>query len=424
MSRATGCPFAVKSGGHAAFEDASNIQDGISISLDNLNDISLSHDRSTVTIGPGNNWHRVYSHLAEYGLATIGGRVASIGVGGLTTGGGISFFSNKYGWACDNVASYDVVLASGVQVVASPNSNRDLYWALRGGGNNFGIVLSFTMYTIPMPGNKMWTSARNYDSTSFPLLARAFHNAIVDSPSDPDAGLWVAWLQSNMTPIASASLWSTSPKSNTSLLFDRFTAISSISEVTRNTSLVDYTAEMDLLNPTGFRETYYGLTVKADSELADAARQIFYQELPVTDTVQGASPVMIFQGITAGQISAMAKRGGNPLGMSDPNQPLYLIHIACLWKLQSDDDTIYTFVSKVLQRIKDEAKQRNKTSRFLYMNYASKFEDVIASYGEENQRRLKDVAAKYDPRRVFQELQPGYFKLDGPPTRDTKYFSG
>lgn len=424
VSRATGCPFAAKSGGHAAFEDASNIQDGITISLENLNDISLSNDRSTVTIGPGNNWHRVYSHLAEYGLATIGGRVASIGVGGLTTGGGISFFSNKYGWACDNVASYDVAIASGAQVIASPDSNMELYWALRGGGNNFGIVLSFTMYTIPMPGNKMWTSARNYDWSSFPLVARAFYNSVVESPSDPDAGLWVAWSQSNQTPIASANLWDTRPKSNISILFDHFTAISTMSEVTRNVTLVEYTAEMDDFNPTGFRETYYGLTVKADPELADVARQIFYEELPMTESVQGAFPVMVYQGITAGQMSSMAKRGGNPLGLNDLDGPLFLFHIACWWELQSDDDVIYTFASKVLQRIKGEAERRGKASRFLYMNYSSKFEDVIASYGEENKKRLKDVATKYDPRRIFQELQPGYFKLDRSPQRDHGYFSG
>jgi FAD/FMN-containing dehydrogenase len=74
----------------------------------------------------------------------------------LTTGGGISFFSAIYGWACDNVASYDVVTASGTIVTASPTQYSDLYWALRGGGNNFGLVVNFNLSTIPFPGQKMW----------------------------------------------------------------------------------------------------------------------------------------------------------------------------------------------------------------------------------------------------------------------------
>jgi FAD/FMN-containing dehydrogenase len=74
----------------------------------------------------------------------------------LTTGGGISFFSNVYGWACDNVQSYDVVTASGIIVRASPTQFPDLYWSLRGGGNNFGLVVNFNLATVSFPGQTMW----------------------------------------------------------------------------------------------------------------------------------------------------------------------------------------------------------------------------------------------------------------------------
>lgn len=424
ISRLTHCPFAARSGGHAAFEDASNIEGGVTISLEQLNDVSLSSDRRTATIGAGNRWHRVYSALAEYDLAVIGGRAASIGVGGLTTGGGISFFSNLYGWACDNVASYDVVLASGRQVNASPSSHADLYWALRGGGNNFGLVVSFDMFTIPLPKNEIWSSVRTYISPSFSSVAQAFYNTIVNSPTDPNSGLWVAWLRNEGTQLASATLWYAKPDGNTSVIFNDFHTITPIAESTRNVRLADFTAEVDSNNPYDLRESYYDLTVKADPELANLAKDIFYEELPTTDAVKGAQPIMLYQGITSGQILAMAKRGGNPLGLNDPEEPLFLIHIGCWWDLESDDDTIYAFASRVLQRIKDEAEKRGKASKFLYMNYSSKFEDVIASYGKENKDRLKAVARRYDPQGVFQKLQPGYFKLDGPPVRDERYFSG
>ena len=87
ISRLTQCPFAVRSGGHAAFAGASNIAGGITVSLEDMNEINLSADKRTAAIGPGNTWYDVYENLAEHGLAVVGGRVSGIGVGGLTLGG-------------------------------------------------------------------------------------------------------------------------------------------------------------------------------------------------------------------------------------------------------------------------------------------------------------------------------------------------
>lgn len=81
------CPFAVKSGGHAAFSGASNIQGGLSIDLSGLNSLALNQDNSVISIGAGNLWVNVYDYLLPYNLSVIGGRVSTIGVGGLTTGG-------------------------------------------------------------------------------------------------------------------------------------------------------------------------------------------------------------------------------------------------------------------------------------------------------------------------------------------------
>ena len=112
------------------FAGASNIQGGLTIDLANLNEIHVSRDRTLTRVGAGNHWIDVYSKLEEQHLAVIGGRVAGIGVGGLTLGGtlpvnqqsqrqntyiycctgGISFFSGRHGWACDNVRSYEVYL--------------------------------------------------------------------------------------------------------------------------------------------------------------------------------------------------------------------------------------------------------------------------------------------------------------------------
>ncbi|XMA10973.1 hypothetical protein WAI453_003764 [Rhynchosporium graminicola] len=109
----TQCKFAVKSGGHAAFAGASNTDDGVTIDLVNLNQLAISSDGTETAVGAGNLWHDVYSYLEVKNRTVVGGRVSAIGVGGLTTGGGIAFVSGRYGWACDNVNKYEVVFADG-----------------------------------------------------------------------------------------------------------------------------------------------------------------------------------------------------------------------------------------------------------------------------------------------------------------------
>lgn len=106
--KANQCQFAVKSGGHAAFGGGSNIDGGVTIDLLHLNEVDVSPDQKTTSLGPGNRWLDVYSKLDARNLSVVGGRTADIGIGGLTLGGGLSFFSNLYGWACDNVINYEV----------------------------------------------------------------------------------------------------------------------------------------------------------------------------------------------------------------------------------------------------------------------------------------------------------------------------
>lgn len=143
-------PFTVKCGGHTAYAGGSNIQAGVTIDLVRLNQVTVSEDRETVSIGSGNRWGNVSAVLDPLGLAVVGGRVSQVGVAGLTLGGGISYFSNRRGWACDNVRAFEVVLASGDVVVATPTEHCDLYWALRGGGgSHFGVVTRFDLEAFP-----------------------------------------------------------------------------------------------------------------------------------------------------------------------------------------------------------------------------------------------------------------------------------
>lgn len=143
--KAAGQQFAVRSGGHTQWEGANNIQDGVTIDLQFLNGIKLDEAIETVDIGPGARWKEVYDELKKTGRVVAGGRNGKVGVGGLLLGGGKTFFTGRRGFACDDVVSYEVVLADGRIIVADKANNSDLFMALKGGSGNFGIVTNFRM---------------------------------------------------------------------------------------------------------------------------------------------------------------------------------------------------------------------------------------------------------------------------------------
>jgi FAD/FMN-containing dehydrogenase len=113
--------------------------------------MQIAADNNTVELGPGLTLFDAYSYLEPYNRVLIGGRLKTIGLAGLTLGGGVHYFINKYGYAMDNVLSYDVVIGNGTLVTANATQNADLFWALKGGSSNFGIVTKFTskVYDIP-----------------------------------------------------------------------------------------------------------------------------------------------------------------------------------------------------------------------------------------------------------------------------------
>lgn len=153
---------------------SNDIDGGVLLALNGLTDIQISPDNSTIAVGPGNRWVDVYEALTPYDLYCIGGRMKTIGVSGLSLIGGFHYLTNKYGFAMDNVVSYDVVLGNGTSVVANATSNTDLFWALKGGANNFGVVTKFVIKTLPIP--KISTTLQVFNES----MVREFIDATVD----------------------------------------------------------------------------------------------------------------------------------------------------------------------------------------------------------------------------------------------------
>ncbi|KAJ4287031.1 hypothetical protein N0V88_007795 [Collariella sp. IMI 366227] len=132
-------PFAIYSAGHASNPGFSSTT-GIHISLKRFNQVKLSEDKTTVEVGFGQGWTDVYKALKDTGVNVVGGRVPGPGLGGFTLGGGYSWKTNQHGLTCDTVLSFNLILPNGTITTASAQHNEDLFFALRGGMNRFGIV--------------------------------------------------------------------------------------------------------------------------------------------------------------------------------------------------------------------------------------------------------------------------------------------
>jgi FAD/FMN-containing dehydrogenase len=149
FARAHDLPLAVRSGGHSVAQH-SVIEDAILVDLSAMKGVAIDPETRIARVGAGATSGDLVGPAHAHGLTLSTGDTSSVGLGGLTTGGGVGFLARKHGLTIDSLLAAQVVTAAGEIVTASATEHPDLFWAIRGGGGNFGIVTEFTFRLAPV----------------------------------------------------------------------------------------------------------------------------------------------------------------------------------------------------------------------------------------------------------------------------------
>ncbi len=182
FARDNGFDLAVRGGGHNV-AGICLVEGGVVADLSPMKEIDVDAEGRTVRAGPGLTWGELNEATQAQGLAVTGGVVSTTGISGLTLGGGIGWLMPKYGLATDNLLSAEVVTADGRTLTASEHENADLFWGLRGGGGNFGVVSSFT-YQLHQVGPVITGGLILHPFPAAGELLRFFRGATADLSDD------------------------------------------------------------------------------------------------------------------------------------------------------------------------------------------------------------------------------------------------
>lgn len=376
-------------------------------------------------MGAGNKWLKVYKALEAENLMVLGGRVADVGVGGLTLGGGISFYTNQYGWVCDSVLSFEIVLPDGTMKNVTHKSAPDLYKALRGAGQtNFGVVTSFTYETFepPQKNGMLWDTNKMYTWDKLGTLVKLHHDYI-QSPTEviePTGGFFAYGFSGdyNMWLIQDRYVHSTHNNNDTfPKVFAPFNAVEAV-EHTETRTLRPYseiTEEIKLLSPYGFRNAYATFTFRPSEALMLSILKLHKGVVEQANLGgEGVIAVIVFQLFSANARSHMTKRGGSAYSMNmDANGPLVITNLAWRWIHGADDEKMMNALNDFVKKAENKAKSQKAWHPFKYINYAHPGQDVLEGYGKGGVEWLRKVQKEVDPKGSFTRagLNKGAFDL-------------
>jgi FAD/FMN-containing dehydrogenase len=366
-----------------------------------MRDVKVDQERSTARAGGGTTWGAFNDATHAYGLATTGGVVSTTGVGGLTLGGGIGYLARGVGLSCDNLISAEVVTADGQVVTASEAENDDLFWALRGGGGNFGVVTQFELRLHPV--TEVYGGPLFFDRADAGAVLRTFREFIRDAPEQ--FGGFPAWQiapplpfipeeRHGETMLAFVACWA-------GPIEDGERALKSIRDaapvVAEHVGTIPYPAlnsAFDALYPPGGLQHYW----KANfvRELTDEAIEAHLEHGPKVPVVNSTVHIYPINGAchrVASDDTAFAYRDAT-----------FATVIAGMWPDAADNDANIQWVRDYYDAVAPLSEEGG------YVNFMSGDDQdrIKANYGG-NYDRLAELKRKYDPDNLFhlnQNIRP------------------
>ncbi len=387
-----GAPIAARSGGHS-YPGYSTPDNALIVDLSALSRLQVNAD-GTAVIGAGARLIDVYTALAEAGRCLPAGSCPSVGIAGLTLGGGIGVLSRKYGLTCDRLVSATVVTADATSRTVSASAEPDLFWALRGGGGgNFGIVTSFTFDTVPVP--ELTVSLLSFPAGSAPDVLGGWQQWIPSMPNE-------LWSNCNITggspPSSTVIGCYVGPASTLNpLLTDLIDRIGSQPTV-RTVAQHGYLDAM---------RYFAGCSTKSAAECHDQAsgehwnREAFVASSRIL-TAPVADPAQIVSACDGRDLLLIIDGLGGAIGKVTPADTAFP-HREALATVQIYRKTTPTdraAAASSVSQVRDQF--TGIVGDGAYVNYldASMPNWARACYGD-NLARLRQVAQHYDPNRLF-----------------------
>ncbi|ORX95729.1 hypothetical protein BCR34DRAFT_628973 [Clohesyomyces aquaticus] len=399
------CRFAIRGGGHASFSGAANINAGVTIDLQVLNEVTFSANKSVVHIGGGSRWGHVYKTIVPARKAILGG---SVGVPGLVTAGGYSYFSARYGFVFDCVSNFEVVLANGTLVSANAVSNAQLYRAHKGGQNNFGIVTRFDMRTFDQ--GDLWSGTWIHPVSASSSSFMAFENFANSQNNDMDAALISTLTATSKSTWTLSSTMKYAQPIPRPQAFSEFFKLSTIQHSEEIGNLTALTAGEPLGEP-GYRWLSATATYANNATMMEAFFKLANQTVQQLPSDPAFSFSLSYQPLTKNMASQGARFGGNSYGLENLEQDHAIYVVNLRWSSAENDNVNDDLIRDLFTASDVAAQSMGLYHPLKYTNYASLWQNPISTYGNQNIKELWDVSKEYDPQQIFQERVPGGFKL-------------
>ena len=388
-------PLAVRGGGHNVAGTAT-VEDGLVIDLSAMRDVRVDASAGTVHVAGGATWADVDRVTAPLGLATPGGVVSETGVAGLALSGGVSAQRRLHGMTVDNLVSAEVVLADGRQVRASATEHPDLFWALRGGGGNFGVVTAFELKLHPL-GPEVFGLHVAYPIADAERVLAGWRDAVAGAPDalSTEAFTWSLPVIPDLPEhlrgapyVGVSGMWAGDPEEGAAATRALRELATPLLDLSGPVAYAEKQREIDPFFPAGLRYYWKALYLE---ELADAA---VAQMAAWTARRPSERTLVIIRHLGG----AMARVAPEATAFGDRSAE-FMLSIDAIWDDPADDAANVAWTRAYW----DDA-HRHSASGKPYFNFPGLLEEgdaaVRAGFGA-NHERLARIKAAYDPGNRF-----------------------